>query len=168
MKKRLLIIFLLLFSILLVQCSFAADNDELISEDNSSTDYYFDINAGIDGNGDKETPYKNFTDERVVDNSKIHLADGEYYFEKIRSFSNISFMGNDCHNTVLNGNGNYLTITGLVNFNNITLTNFRIENKGNLNASNTIFTRLIPTYVFNNNYGGAIYAPSNKKTHKRQ
>ena len=162
LKKQLLIIFLFLFSLLLVQCSFAADNNELISDENKSTDYYFDINAVEDGNGLKDTPYKNFTDERVVDNSKIHLADGEYYFKNNRSFTNISFLGENCHNTVLNGNGTYLNINGLVNFNNITLTNFNIRNNGNLNASNTIFTGLIPSVESNNNYGGAIYAPSNK------
>ena len=140
--------------------SFAADNETAVN----GTDYYFDIDAASDGNGTLEAPFKNFTDDRIVDGSTLHLADGEYVLEKSRSFADISFYGAGANSTVLNGNGNTLTVTGIVNFNNITLTNLRIVNQATLNATDTHFRELIPSKVdiYNNRFGGAIYAPSNK------
>lgn len=148
---------------ILIPAGFAVSDEQVIGGENNRTDYYFDINADNDGNGSKETPFKNFADNRVLDNSNIHLASGEYVFEKTRSFSNISFEGLNPQSTILNGNGCTLTVNGEICFNNLTLTNFKLINKGNFNASNSILTKLIPTHtVYDNNFGGAIYAPSNK------
>ena len=98
--------------IISIPAAFAQDNQTITDEDNV-TDYYFDVNADSDGNGLKDTPFKNFTDVRVKDNSTIHLAGGEYIFEKSREFSNISFYGQNPHDTILNGNGSALTIKGI-------------------------------------------------------
>nr|WP_294999065.1 C1 family peptidase [uncultured Methanobrevibacter sp.] len=159
--KFIAFISLLLF-LLVVPVSCAMDSETLIADDNNSTDYYFDIGADKDGDGQKETPFNNFTSIRVNDNSTIHMAKGEYVLNESREFSNISFYGESPQKTVLNGNGTALTINGVVNFKNLTLTNFKISNAGDLNGFNVIFNNLISTPVKNNDFGGAIYAPSNK------
>ena len=163
MKKINVILFLMFICLIIsIPATFAQDNQTITDEDNV-TDYYFDVNADSDGNGLKDTPFKNFTDVRVKDNTTIHLASGEYIFEKSREFSNVSFYGHNPHDTILNGNGSALTIKGIANFRNLTLTNFKISNVGELNAFSTVFTQLIATKTsYNNTWGGAIYAESNK------
>ena len=152
----------LLLFLLVIPVSCALDSETVAADDNNSTDYYFDIDADKDGDGQKETPFNNFTSKRVNDNSTIHLAKGEYVLNESREFSNISFYGESPQKTVLNGNGTTLTFKGVVNFKNLTLTNFKISNAGDLNGFNVIFNNLISTPVKNNDFGGAIYAPSNK------
>lgn len=165
LKKIIFISLMAIFicALLVIPQSFAMDN-ETVCDDNNCTEYYFDVNVESDGNGSQSSPYNNFTDERIIDNSTIHLASGEYAFTKNRSFSNISFHGVSADNTILNGNGNNLNIEGIVNFSNVTLTNFRIINSHTLNAANVHFTNLFPNPVdeFDNNFGGAIYAASNR------
>ena len=110
MKKINVILFLMFICLIIsIPATFAQDNQTITDEDNV-TDYYFDVNADSDGNGLKDTPFKNFTDVRVKDNTTIHLASGEYIFEKSREFSNVSFYGQNPHDTILNGNGSALTI----------------------------------------------------------
>lgn len=166
MKKISLMAFSALVLFLLIVPFACADDGENVSiDDDNATDYYFNINAEIDGDGLKDSPYSNFTDERIRDNSTVHLANGEYAFEKSRLFNNISFYGENPQKTILNGNGNELTINGTVTFQNITLTNFKIVNTANLTAKNVIFTGLIPSHPekdSNNYYGGAIFAQYNK------
>ena len=166
MKKiKLISFFILVLCLLIVPVASAEDSQETLCDDVNYTDYYFDVNATSDGDGLKDTPYNNFTDDRVKDNSTIHLSNGEYVFEKSRTFNNISFNGQDPQKTILNGNGTTLTINGTVNFLNVTLTNFHIINSGNLNAQNTVFTGLLPSHPEKdsvNYYGGAIYAEYNK------
>ena len=152
----------LLLFLLVIPVSCALDSETVAAYDNNSTDYYFDIDADKDGDGQKETPFNNFISKRVNDNSTIHLAKGEYVLNESREFSNISFYGESPQKTVLNGNGTTLTFKGVVNFKNLTLTNFKISNAGDLNGFNVIFNNLISTPVKNNDFGGAIYAPSNK------
>ena len=86
--------------LMMISCCFAADNDAMLSDglENvtdsvNQTDYYFDVGLDIDGNGSADSPYNNFTDERINDDSVIHLASGEYVFNNSRVFSNISFYG---------------------------------------------------------------------------
>ncbi len=168
LKIKLVILFSILCLIILIPPSFAGDN--LTAFENNTiektTDYYFDVNADSDGNGTELSPYNNFINDRIKDGSTIHLAGGEYSFSsQSRSFSNTSFYGTSPQDTILNGNGTTLTINGLVNFKNITLTNFNIINQGTLNASNTFFTKLIPSHPPKdevNDFGGAIYALDNK------
>ena len=145
---------LFIFCLFVIPASFAADNQ---------TDYYFDSSVDFDGNGTINSPYKTFSNDKITDNSVIHLAEGNYSFTNSSSYSNITFLGKNPNNTILNGDAYSLDIVNLTVFKNITLTNLKIINKGNLTANNTIFSNLIPSTIsYDNSYGGAIYAPSNK------
>ena len=148
--------------LMVIPLAFAEDNLTISSDNDvlTSDKYYFDVNNTDVGNGSYNNPYKSFSIENISDNSEVYFASGQYYFDKSISYSNISFIG---QNTVLNGNGYTLGITGNVSFKNITLTNLHIVNKDNLSAFNTVFNSLIPVSgSYDNTYGGAIYAPSNK------
>ena len=92
MLKKSNLLILMLVVLLIIPFSFAEDN-ETVTDVNNITDYYFDVNASIDGDGLKDTPFKNFTSDRVKDNSTIHLAGGEYVFNEKRQFTNITFNG---------------------------------------------------------------------------
>lgn len=169
---KIIALFSLFCLLICIPQSFAIDDNNVVNDDLNESevitpqDYYFDVSTDSDGNGSADNPYKNFTDDRIKDNSTVHLANGEYVFEKSRTFSNISFQGNDARNTILNGNGSSLLLNGTVTFKNITLINFNIRNDAFLNASNVIFKDLIPTAGKQNNiFGGAIYAPLNKCTY---
>ena len=153
MNVKLFVLFSFL-CLMLIPVSFASDN---------MTDYYFDSNVDIDGNGTLDNPYKTFSNDKITDNSIIHFASGNYSFTNSSSYSNIIFSGKNANETILDGNGYTFNIVNLTVFKNITLTNFKILNNGNLRANNTVFTNLIPTTVnYDNSYGGAIYAPYNK------
>lgn len=78
-----------MFSILcllfVIPASFAMDNQTVVAADDAGednlavNDYYFDVNIENDtGNGSQYNPYKEFTTDRIKDNSVIHLANGEY------------------------------------------------------------------------------------------
>ena len=160
MDKLKLIAFLsILFLIVLIPQSFAMDNETALN----STDIYFDVNAPVDGDGSMDSPYNSFTDERIRDNSTIHLAAGEYFFEDTKSFENISFYGSSPQETVLNGNEQLFITHNISNFRNITLTNIKLISFGSLNATGTHFTRMISSYYFDmgNDYGGAVSAFEN-------
>ncbi|WP_405296195.1 C1 family peptidase [Methanobrevibacter sp.] len=131
------------------------DDEGILLESN----YYFDESNVNPGNGTYENPYRTFSINSIKDNSAVYFAEGEYYFDRDASFSNISFYGENSQNTILNGNGRTLTITGSVNFKNITLTNLKLVNRNTLNASNTVFKSLIAySSVYGNSYGGGIYS----------
>ena len=86
MKKiKLMAFFTLVLCLLIVPVACAEDSQETLCDYVNATDFYFDVNATSDGDGLKDTPYNNFTDDRVKDNSTIHLANGEYVFEKSRT-----------------------------------------------------------------------------------
>ena len=127
-----------------------------------ASDYYFDSSIDVDGNGTVENPYREFSNDKITNNSAIHLAGGNYSLRNSCSLSNISFHGKTPHETILNGNGFEIKCIDVLNFKNITLTNFKLNNAGNLTAKNTVFSNLISTTVKYDSYGGAIYAPSNK------
>ena len=163
-------LFSLLCLIILIPHSFAGDNFA-VDENNSTltaNDYYFDVNEDSDGNGSEISPYNNFTNDRIKDDSIIHLAGGKYCFNQSRTFSNITFYGKSPYETILDGKGSTLTVSDIVNFKNITLTNFNLINNANLNASNTFFRELIPAHSAGDNlndFGGAISAFENKNTY---
>ena len=114
-----------------VPAGFAADevsmNDTTASvdEDILSDDYYFDVNSDIDGNGSADSPYNNFTPDRIKSDSAIHLASGEYNLTSDISREKLSFYGISAQDTILNGNGYTLTSNDLT-FTNITLRNIKI------------------------------------------
>ena len=84
MLNRFKLILILSVVLIILPISFAADNETV--SDNGLADgnvfnneYYFDASLDNDnGNGSYDNPYKYLTDSRIVDNSIIHLASGEY------------------------------------------------------------------------------------------
>ena len=144
-KYFLITILLLLF--LVIPTAFA---------DANQTDYYFDVNVDNEGNGTVNSPYCDFSNDKITDNSIVHFASGNYSFTDSGSYSNISFYGKNSKETILDGKGHSLNLLALSNFKNITLTNIKITTHESLNASNTIFCNLI------SNTCGSIYAPSCK------
>lgn len=89
------IIFMIIFlGVILVPFSFAYDNStEVLSDDNSHIDIYFDALAVDDsGDGSKENPYKYLTKSRVMDNSNIYLNDGIYELDSSKSISSYTML----------------------------------------------------------------------------
>ena len=109
-RLNVIILFSLFFLLIAIPHGSAVDDGGMISDNHNFTDYYFDCGADADGNGSADSPYKKFTDDRISDNATIHLAGGEYVFEKGRTFSNISFNGAGAGKTILNGNGSKLIL----------------------------------------------------------
>ena len=160
MNKLKAIAFLsILLLIALIPQSFAMDNETAVN----ATDIYFDANAAVDGDGSVDNPYNNFTNERIRDNSTIHLAGGDYFIEDTMAFQNVSFYGSSAYDTVLNGNEQMFIVYNITNFRNITLTNFMLVSFGSINAANTHFTEMIPSHYYDpvNDYGGAVSAFEN-------
>jgi len=167
-KLKLLILLSILVSLLIViPSAFAVDDsinqtDSLSDIDNDklgTNDYYFDASVSSDGNGLKDTPYKNIKSPRLLNNSNLYFANGIYSFRFDKEISDISFYGQNSSKTIINANGYKLTVSGLTNFKNITLKNVVLINKNNLTATNTIFSSSkgykIDSY---GNKGGAIYS----------
>ena len=153
MNLKRLIILMIIF-LFLIPTAFAGDNQ---------TDYYFDASNDDIGNGTLDNPYREFSNDKITNNSIIHLNNGNYSLTDSFLFSNITFHGKNSKNTILNGNGFKMNVSEVINFRNITLTNIQLLNTANLSAVNTVFTDMISTNVkYNNSYGGAIYAPTNK------
>ena len=134
----LLIIFMLL---VIIPHTFAADNitsDDLLSDD--SYDFYFDSNAVHDhGDGSISNPYKTLKDERILDNSRIHLANGEYDFSQLKTHTNISFYGEDALKTIIKGNDATLVVNSNIVLKDISLLRISILNQVDLIDIYTIF-----------------------------
>ena len=141
--------------------SFAAEDNITDSEIlTQSNDLYFDINASDDkGDGSADHPYKYLRDGRILDNSIIHLADGEYEFSPLNSHKNISFFGQTTSKTVIKGTGGALLVNSRLLLNNLTINSLNIFNQGDLIAGNVVFSnsRGITTGSYADSFGGAIY-----------
>lgn len=156
--KKFLLFITILSLLMIIPASFAQDSDALILNEQSgnagsSNDYYFDASADIDGDGSQNSPYKNLTDSRIVDNSAIHLAKGEYEFNPLNSHANISIYGG---NSVIKGSGNALEIYDNFLLKDITIVNTQILNRANFTASNVVFANSTVTREDDYSYGGAI------------
>ena len=166
------IIIFSLMMLLVLPFSFAADNvssddftisiidDDVLRDTNN---YYFNASAADDGNGSIDSPYKFLTDERITDNSVLHLSDGEYEFtHSSKYYTNITVYGESAQ-TIIKGSGNKLEVNSYFKLENITFVNTQILNKGNLIALNTYFTNSTAYSAdsYGNSYGGAIYSPNN-------
>lgn len=177
-KNRLLLLCsLVLILLLIVPSVFGADNDTVSLDSNSdnqtlssdvyfdsnqtlSSDIYFDSNATNDhGGGTADDPYRELRDGRILDNSVIHLKNGEYEFTQLNTHTNISIIGQDASKTIINGQGGVLIVNNRLVLKNVTICNLNIFNQGNLIASNTIFTNssAIKSGKYGNSLGGAIY-----------
>ena len=83
-------------------------DDELADGENI---IYFDSSVNRDGDGSVEKPYKYFYEEYITDNSVWYFAKGEYKFipsddsyynRRVSLFNNITIIGEDNENTVIN------------------------------------------------------------------
>ncbi len=162
-NKFLLLFSLTLILLLVIPSTFGAENttDSLNYSLNAtavSNDFYFDVNAGNDhGDGTPDNPYRELRDGRILDDSVIHLKNGEYSLSQLNTHKNISFIGEDASKTIINGNNGILFVNTRLTLSNITISNLSILNLGNMYASNTIFSGSSATHVNNaKSYGGAI------------
>ncbi len=165
-------IFLFLIIIIIVlPISFASDNATLISENLalnennevlSSSNIYFDSSLAVDGNGSQESPYNHLDSNRLVDNSVAHFSNGQYTLDRAKSFSNLTIMGENPLNTIINGNSLQLTSNNVLSLYNITLNDLTIRNNNNFTAAGVIFENNMGSYKgsHGNVFGGAIYSTS--------
>ncbi|WP_405294288.1 C1 family peptidase [Methanobrevibacter sp.] len=159
LDRSIIILSFLLLLLVVIPVSFAEDNNTTDISDSSSNDIYFDINAVHDhGDGSADNPYKTLRDARILDNSVIHLANGEYNYSVLNTHSNISFYGSDASKTIINGHGAVLVVNKQLILSNVTICDLTIYNQGNLRASNTIFAN--SSAISSNDFGGAIYCGS--------
>ncbi|MER2014612.1 MAG: hypothetical protein ABS871_08335, partial [Methanobrevibacter sp.] len=180
--------------LIMVPTSFAVDDaamavgetvEHLTFGDSSAiltADYYFDANVPDDsGNGSASNPYKEFKSDRVVADSNLHLAKGEYTLDRQVTIRNVTIIGEDPSQTIIKYNyGTGFTVSSSLTLKNLTLVGLRIVNNGNLTAADTTFkdyqqgsrdggviesqstnaNTVLNHCIFNNtfaNHGGAIY-----------
>ena len=167
MKRIKLFTLISIFCILImVPTSFAADDAAMAvgetvehltfadSSDILSADYYFDANAPDDsGSGSASNPYKEFKSDRVVADSNLHLAKGEYTLDRSVSIRNVTIIGEDPSQTIIKYNyGTGFSVSSSLTLKNLTLVNLRISNNGNFTAADTIFK----DYQYGSYNGGVI------------
>lgn len=173
--NKLILFGMILILLMIIPASFAQNNDSLtlnehssdgsvsisLNDDvlSSSNDYYFDASVNNDGDGSRNNPYKYLTDSRILNNSVIHLAKGEYDFEPLNSHTNISIFGD---NSIVKGNGKVLLINENFLLKDITIVNTQIFNQANFTAINVVFSNSTAEGVgmYGNSFGGAIYCPA--------
>ena len=174
--SKLYLLFIVLFILLIfIQPSLAGENQTIVDDGLSdavaycdddilqgSSDYYFDASIENDnGNGSADNPYKYLTASRIKSNSNIYLADGEYTLDKAVSTGNVNFYGSNANRTIINFEGVAFTVSSSLTLNNLTLNKLTVQNRGNLNASNCIFTNGHGmSQSYDNDCGGAIYSTS--------
>ena len=163
-NKIILSLSILILLLVVIPNCFAFENQTSISHDDSdilsSGEYYFDANLENDtGDGSASNPYKYLTDDRIKQDSTIHLANGVYNYSHLNSMSikNLAIYGNDSSKTIINGSGKSFLVSGKLTLKNVTLINTPVVSQGNIYALNTIFQDSFAP----NSYGGAIYCKSN-------
>jgi len=103
----------------------ASDNNTDLTEINSITTISDNniLNEKLDNTEDilsVATPHKELTDDDLKNDSNIYLENGEYDYNQKYKHKNITFIGEDTSNTIINGNGSTIHITGFVSFKNLT------------------------------------------------
>ena len=120
--------------------------------------------------------------DKIVNDSIIYMADGEYTIEKSISVNNLTIIGQSSSKTIINGNSFKLYSDGDLSITSLTLNNFTVENSKNLKVLDVNFKNnningsggaininsdsayvLLNNATFRNNYatqGGAIYINS--------
>ena len=177
-KNKLLIfsVFVLLLLSFMPIC-FAFGNDTILDESTDilgEVNYYFNSSANDDGDGSLTNPYNTLTNDKLANNSIIHLTDGEYELNKGKTLYNISIIGQSTQNTIIKfqNNNSILTSLGTLTLQNLTLVDVSIINYGTLTATNVTFKNSIAyskysqaTNLVNsasNSFGGAIYSAYHK------
>lgn len=131
------------------QLSLGAENvDESSNDDSyrSSSDIFFNATTASDGDGSQDSPYKYLYAHRITSNTVVHLADGEYQLNTLKSLSGVTFIGESAENTIISyNNGDAFTIARYTSssFNNLTLSGATIVNYGTLIAENVIFKNMV-------------------------
>ena len=178
-NKSIIIGLLLLFSLILIPISFAADNTTAILshetanvtdavsvplEDNAlaaSNDYYFDASAESDGNGSISSPYKYLKAEYIKENSNLYFANGQYNLDKAKTIQEVNIIGSDVDRTIIKYDGQAFTVSNQFTVKNVTFMDLSITNNAKFTASNVIFEEGYGSRPdsYGNNWGGAIYTP---------
>lgn len=189
LKKSVMFILMLLI-LIIIPISYANDN---VTSDDSPVDIenkeiliqnavYFNSSVENDGIGTQENPYKYLSCDKIVNDSIIYMADGEYTIEKSISVNNLTIIGQSSSKTIINGNSFKLYSDGDLSITSLTLNNFTVENSKNLKVLDVNFKNnningsggaininsdsayvLLNNATFRNNYatqGGAIYINS--------
>ena len=117
----------------------------------------------ITGDGSQDNPYQSISQGILMlsPGGTLHIADGIYTENNVQINTNMTIIGENQQNTIINGNNSgSIFITGSdinVTIINLTLTNANnsygaINNEGNLTVDNSTFVNNTAT-----DYGGAIY-----------
>lgn len=143
------------------------DEDSYLGDEPIGNHYYFDSNAEADGNGSIDNPYKTLDDDKIMPDSILHFASGNYNYVPISSDDkvNITIYGESSSNTIINCplENQTFNVTRLFNIANITFNNIQIMLKGEnslLNASNVNFynSTALESDIYVDSCGGAIYS----------
>lgn len=143
------------------------DDDSDLGDAPIGNHYYFNSNALEDGNGSIDNPYKTLDDDKIMPDSILHFASGNYNYTPFGSYDqvNITIYGEASSNTIINCpvENQTFNVKGLFNIANITFNNIQIMLKDNnalLNASNVSFSNstALESDIFTDSCGGAIYA----------
>ncbi|WP_407453907.1 C1 family peptidase, partial [Methanobrevibacter sp.] len=192
-KVKLFTMISIICLLIMIPTSFAEDYETAVAIDDSAdnltlasdgadvlvSDWYFDSNAENDGDGSIADPYKLLKSNRIVSNSNLYLANGEYTLDKsVSNINNVTIIGDNPSQTIIRYSGTGFTVSSSLTLKNLTLINLRITNNGNLTALNVIFKDsqysssggvigsdgnhfiALDNCTFSNNsanYGGAIY-----------
>ena len=143
------------------------DDGSYLGDEPIGNHYYFDSNAEADGNGSIDNPYKTLDDDKIMPDSILHFASGNYNYVPISSDDkvNITIYGESSSNTIINcpSENQTFNVTRLFNIANITFNNIQIMLKGSnslLNASNVNFynSTALESDIYVDSCGGAIYS----------
>ena len=135
------------------------ENDDVLGE----SVIYFDASALFDGDGSQSKPYKYYDTDKISFGSTAHFAAGVYEVDSTLSISSslnykTTFIGAGSQNTIFKSSNSLLgfKIRDNANFavNGITFDSVRINNNGNLDATDVVFKN-------NNNRFSSIYSVSN-------
>lgn len=152
-KIRYIALFSIFCLMLIMPISFASENDTVIAADIAienftaagsggdilKSDIYFNSEIEHDGDGSFYKPYKDLKSSRVVSDSTIHLADGEYELDKDITANNLNIVGSNPSKTIIKYHGLGLTSSTSITLKNVTFINFAISTTSSLNVSNCIF-----------------------------
>ena len=119
------------------------DNEEILIQNA----VYFNSSVENEGIGTQENPYKYLSCDKIVNDSIIYIADGEYTIDKSISVNNLTIIGQSSSKTIINSNAFKLSSNGDLSITSLTLNNFTVENSKNLKVLDVNFK--------NNNINGS-------------
>ena len=146
LKKSAMFILVLLI-LIIIPISYANDNvtsdDSLVDIENEEiliqNAVYFNSSVENDGIGTQENPYKYLSGDKIVNDSIIYVADGEYTIDKSICVNNLTIIGQSSSKTIINGNAFKLYSYGDLSITSLTLNNFAVENSKNLKVLDVNF-----------------------------